>query len=232
MSILRCFDNCPRKLRTFTKIAWIASCGLLLTVSTGLYAQGEKEKEEKGLTKYERANAEYLLIEAQKFFLLEDYERALAFLEQSLKVDVNNHAAYFKRAETYLVTEKYDLGIESIQKAQELLPDNKYYYILAAQLYKAKKDLDGAAGEYEKMLTNTSDYKEYLLDLVDLYVELEKYDKALTTLESTEKAFNAPNKFMLQKKEMLVLTGRIAEAKDYLKTLLLNDQNNLELLSA
>lgn len=209
-------------------------CSLwLLTAPSGLSAQ-EKEKEkgkEKSVSKYDRANAEYLLIEAQKFFLLEDYERTLAFLEQSLEVDAKNHAAYFKRAETFLVTEKYDQGLKAIEKAQELVPDNKYYYILAAQLYKAKEDLAGAAGEYEQMLANTKDYKEYLLDLVDIYVALENYDKALSALEETEKAFKTPDKFLVQKKDLLVQSGRSDEAASYIKTLLDNDTNNAELLT-
>jgi len=217
-------------LRTFPYIALICSALFMLCLAP-VFGQEEETKEKKGISKYNRANAEYLLIEAQKFFLLEDYERSLAFLDQSIEVDPKNHAAYFKKAETFLVTEKYDQGLESIKEAQALQADNKYYYILAAQLYKGKEDLKGAAREYELMLSNTIDHKEFLLDIVDVYVTLEEYDNALKTLETTEKAFGTPNKFMLQKKDLLVQAGRSNEAIDYLKTLLEKDQDNKALLT-
>ena len=189
------------------------------------------QKEKKGISKYERANAEYLLIEAQKFFLLEDYERALAFLEQSLEVDPNNHAAYFKQAETFLAMEKYDLGLEAISKAQSLLADNKYYYLLGARLCKEKKDLEGAAGQYELMRVHTLNHKEFLPDLVELYVALKNHEKALKTLEAAEKAFGKPGRFILQKKDLLVQSGRTAEAIEYLKNLLDKNPNNQQLLT-
>lgn len=200
---------------------------LLLCMPKPLPAQ----KEKKGISKYDRANAEYLLIDAQKFFLLEDYERALAFLEQSLEVDPHNHAAYFKQAETYLAIEKYDLGLEAIGKAQSLLADNKYYYLLGARLCKEKKDLEGAVKQYELMRTHTLNHKEFLADLADLYVALKNHEKALKTLEDAEKAFGTPGKFMFQKKDLLVQSGRTAEALEYLKSLLDKNQKNPKLLT-
>lgn len=203
---------------------------LMLCMPERLPAQNEK-KDEKGISKYDRANAEYLLIDAQKFFLLEDYERVLAFLEQSLEVDPNNHAAYFKQAETYLAMEKYDLGLEAIGKAQSLLADNKYYYLLGVRLCKEKKDLEGAARQYELMRVHTLDHKAFLPDLVALYVALKNDEKALKTLEAAEKAFGNADKFMFQKKDLLVQSGRIDEAIEYLKSLLDKNQNNQQLLT-
>ncbi|MCE7991263.1 MAG: tetratricopeptide repeat protein [Roseivirga sp.] len=196
------------------------------------FAQKKKKKdkeEKKEITKYERANAEYLFIEAQKFFLLEDYERSITFLNQSLEIDESNHAAYFKKAEIYLITERYTQGLTAIGKATSLKKDNRYYYILAAQLHKATDDLQGAAGQYELMVENTSNYKDFLLDMVDNYVALEDYDKALNTLTLTEKEFGTPAKFALQKKELLLQANRPDEAIQYLETLLAQNPKNMEL---
>tara|TARA_R110001599_G_scaffold171357_3_gene362509 strand:- start:14281 stop:16053 length:1773 start_codon:yes stop_codon:yes gene_type:complete len=195
---------------------------LLFCSSTEAVAQEKtekKEKESKEVSKYERANAEYLMIDAQKFYLLEDYERAIAFLEQSLEVDKDNHAAHFKLGEIYLIERKYDKGLKSIKKAQEIKPDNKFYYILAAQLYKSQSNLQAAASEYELMLKNSTDYREYLLDLADVYVGLSNYDGAIKMLELTEEKYNTPNKFTTQKKELLIQAGKKKEALNMLKKL-------------
>lgn len=229
---LRCFEDHSYSLKSITHILLI----LLLLVS-GLateqaVAQKKKKKgkdEKQGITKYERANAEYLFIEAQKFFLIDDYERALTFLDQSLEIDAANHAAFFKKAEIYLVTQRYSQGLTAIDKALQLEKDNRYYYILAAQLHKADNNLEAAAAQYELMVQNTTNYKEFLLDMVDTYVALEDYDKALSTLTLTEKEFGTPDKFALQKKELLLQANRTDEALQYLETLLTRTPGNLEL---
>lgn len=192
---------------------------------SNIYAQNVKTKADT-VSKYERANAEFLMIDAQKFFLLEDFERAKAFLQQSLETDSKNHAAHFKLAEIHLIERDYAKGTKAIKKAQELSPGNKYYYILAAQLNKAQNNLQAAAQEYEAMIANTTDYREYLLDLVDVYVALEEYDKAISTLQTTENQFNTPHKFYIQKKELLMQMGKEAEALALLETLTNQYPNN------
>lgn len=178
-----------------------------------------KLEEEKVVSKYDMANAEFLMIEAQKFFLLEDFQRSLAFLEQSLEVDPKNHAAYFKIAEISFIQGRYSKGLKAIKEAQQIDPANRFYYLLAAQLYKLENNLLAAADEYQLMIQKTTGYRDYLLDLVDLYVALENYDKAIATLNLTEDKFNTPNKFATQKKELFLQAGKEKEALNLFKTL-------------
>lgn len=228
---MRCFENHSYSLKYITQILLIITLSVSGLATEQALAQKKKKgkDEKKEITKYERANAEYLFIEAQKFFLLEDYERSLTFLNQSLEIDEVNHAAYFKKAEIYLITQRYTQGLTAIDKAITLKKDNRYYYILAAQLHKATDDLQGAANQYELMVENTSNYKDFLLDMVDNYVALEDYDKALNSLTLTEKEFGTPAKFALQKKELLLQANRPDEAIQYLETILTQNPKNLEL---
>jgi tetratricopeptide (TPR) repeat protein len=198
------------------------STALLFVLSSSqVFGQKKENKaeEEKVVSKYEMANAEFLMIEAQKFFLLEDYQRSLAFLEQSLDVDPNNHAAHFKIAEISFIQGQYAKGLKAIKQAQELKPTNRFYYLLAAQLYRLENNLQAASEEYEAMIRNTTNYRDYLLDLADLYVALENYDKAIETLNLTEDKFNTPNKFATQKKELLLQAGKEKEAINLFKNL-------------
>ena len=215
------------------KITFISAFTFLLacTLSVSLHAQKKKQKkeEEQEITKYERANAEYLFIEAQKYFLLEDYQRSLAFLDQSLEIDKKNDAAFFKIAEIKLITEAYDDGIEAVQKAIALKNNNKYYYILSAQLYKSKNDLKGAAAQYEAMVANTLDYKEYLLDVVNVYTELADYKNAIRMLNLTESQFRTPGKYFRQRTDLLVKDNKADEAITYLNGLLEKSPEKTEL---
>lgn len=198
---------------------------LLVLSSNQVFGQKKENKveEEKVVSKYEMANAEFLMIEAQKFFLLEDYQRSLAFLEQSLDVDPKNHAAYFKIAEISFIQGQYEKGLKAIKQAQQLEPTNRFYYLLAGQLYRLENNLQAASEEYEAMIRNTTNYRDYLLDLADLYVALENYDKAIATLNLTEDKFNTPNKFATQKKELLLQGGKEKEAINLFKNL--SEQN-------
>ncbi len=179
------------------------------------------------LTPYERSNAEYLMIEAQKFFLLEDYKRSLAFLDQSLEVDPENHAAHFKKAEVHLVLGEHTKGLTAIDKAITLKQDNKYYYVLAAQLQKASKNLQGAADYYDLMLDNASNTSSYLLEVTDVYEELKNFKKAIDVLdnaESTTPGLTLDQK--LRKADLLIKSNQTKKVSSYLASLYETYPNN------
>uniref|UniRef100_UPI00404803A0 tetratricopeptide repeat protein n=1 Tax=Roseivirga sp. TaxID=1964215 RepID=UPI00404803A0 len=139
-----------------------------------------------------------------------------------------NHAAYFKIAEISFIQGQYAKGLKAIKKAQEIDPSNRFYYLLAAQLHRLENNLQAASEEYEAMIRNTTNYRDYLLDLTDLYVELENYDKAINTLNLTEDKFNTPNKFATQKKELLLQAGKEKEAINLFKNLTEKNPENEE----
>lgn len=147
------------------------------------YAQGVEGKLKEETTKYEQANAEFMLIEAEKFFLLEDYERALAFLDKSIEVDKKNHAAYFKKAEIYLAQNKPEDGLKAIKEAINLVRNNKYYYVLGAQLEKSNRNMPGAAEFYRLMVQETNDYQTYLVELATTYQSIGKTRDAIQVFE-------------------------------------------------
>ncbi len=212
-------------MRFKSNIATLLILGCLLCgISVDAFAQkkkkDKKKEQDKEVTKHERANAEYLLIDAQKYFLLEDYKKAQAFLEQSLDVDPKNHAAHFKLAEIHFTTSETDKGLDAITAALNLVKDNKYYYLLAAQLYKQKNDFASAALAYEQMIENTDDYHDYLLDLSDVYVTLGQHKKAIATIETLEQRFGSNGRFALQKVSLFLSADMNKEAIDLVKDLI------------
>nr|WP_276559827.1 tetratricopeptide repeat protein [Roseivirga pacifica] len=152
------------------------------------------------------------MIEAEKFFLLEDYERALAFLDQSLSTDPKNHAAYFKKAEVLGIQEKYEEGLEAITKAIEIQPDNKFYYILGAQLAKQNESLEDAKRFYDMLQTNASGYEAYYAEIIDTYQQTGNNSDAITLADKAIAAYpNAPE-FYLKKAEIELISGQTESA--------------------
>ncbi len=194
----------------------------------------EKEVEvilQEGLTPYERSNSEFLLIEAQKFFLLEDYKRSLAFLDKALEVDQENHAAHFKMAEVHLILGDHTKGLSAIDKAIEIKQDNKYYYVLAAQLQKASQNLEGAAQYYELMLGNASQYDAYLIEITEVYEELNQLNKALDVLNQAESNGSGLSFDQKSRKiDLMIKAGENEKAISYLDQFFKENPKNTEVL--
>lgn len=204
---------------------------LIFTALLSFSALGQNEVElniNQETSDYDVANAQYLMIEAQKFFLLEDYDRALAYLQQSLEVDPKNDAAYFKTAEIHLVKEDYSAGLEAIDIAIRLQPKNKYYYVLGAELQKASKDLEGAAIYYNLMITNASGYSSYALSVVEVYNALGKQSEALDLLNNLESENGLSPLQQEVKVDLLIRNGDKKGAEDYLQKLLQLQPSNLQ----
>ncbi len=212
----------------------LLTCLLIALAQDGFSQKKTKEAEailKEALTPYERSNSEFLLIEAQKFFLLEDYKRALAFLEKSLEVDQENHAAHFKMAEVHLILGDHTKGLAAIDKAIELQQDNKYYYVLAAQLQKASKNLAGAAQYYELMLGNANQYDAYLIEITEVYEELNELNKALAVLDQAENNGSGLSFDQKSRKiDLLIKAGENEKAIAYLDQFFKENSKNSEVL--
>lgn len=218
-------------LKTFVTIS-LLTIFLIASPSAGI-AQKKKSagelnlKEE--LTPYERANSEYLLIEAQKFFLLEDYKRSIAFLDKALEVDEENHAAHFKMAEVNLILGDHTAGLTAIDRAIELQQDNKYYYVLAAQLQKASQNFAGAAQYYELMLANATNYNAYLIEITEVYENLNQLSKALDILDQAEGTGSGLSLDQKSRKvDLLIKAKNDQDAIEYLATLFRENPKNSE----
>ena len=172
-------------VKQINKLLFLALIWILSAFSLKAWQVESTLKKE--TSKYDQANAEYLLIEAQKYFLLEDYERAIAFLDKSIDVDEKNHAAWFKKAEIYLAKNDTKKGVEAIQKAIALSSNNKYYYVLAAELEKANRNPEGAARYYELMASYTPDYQVYLVELANVFQAVGKTREAIELFRKQEK---------------------------------------------
>ena len=190
------------------------------------YAQGVEGKLKEETTRYEQANAEYMLIEAEKFFLLEDYDRALAFLDKSLEVDKDNHAAHFKKAEIYLAQNQAEKGLESIKAAINIKKDNKYYYVLGAQLEKANRNNKGAADFYRLMIENTSDYSVYLVELAGTFQATGKLQDAIQVFE---KAQNLTLDQSMKLVELYVQNSKVKQATELMQNLILQFPTDIDL---
>lgn len=183
----------------------IASAQSQTTADTITYAQQNTSQEK--------------LIEAQKYFLLEDFEQALKALKGAIEADPNNDAAYFKQAEVHLRLAQYNDGLKAIENALTLKSNNKYYYLLASEL----ATLGQAPGEvskyYLQMVNLTDDYIMYLEEIAKHFIAQGKWQQAIEIIDMTaQKTTLSPTQYQV-KVDILVNANRISEAKNLLRQL-------------
>ena len=212
--------------RYFTYLL-LATTYLLLGVGMSFsYGQKKKNKKQESKTEIlsstEQSRAESLFVEGVKSAILEDYPKAISYLQHSLQIDPSNSAAYFKLAELLFQTGNLPEAEKSITAALELTDSNQYYYQLAADIQAQQGRFDQAALLYENMLKKTDASPQHMLELAVLYLHLKDYDKALRTFDRAEKVLGINEQVILQKQKIYLQQNKLSEALREGKRLILN----------
>ena len=153
------------------------------------YGQKKPKKKSKVLSEEEAYQSDFYFIEAEKFYLIEDYAKALDMFNRSLEINDKNGAAHYKIAEIYVQDERYLEALPHALKAKEFDPDNKYYYILNARLSEKLGDYESAALNFEELFKRFEGNDDYLLDLADIYESLNQKEKAIEVYDRIEHVF-------------------------------------------
>ena len=209
-------------MRIFKTLFSFALIAFLIFSSGEIHAQWNLFKKDKRSGE-KSVETESYFIEAEKYFILEDYSKALVLFQKALEIEPDNSAIHYKLAETFFKSEDYDTAINHIKEALELEQNNKFYYLLAAEIYTKKNDYTEAANIYEELLTNIPGTEEYLFDLANIYIYQEKYKEALDTYQKAEQAvgLNEHTSYQIQRLYLRLndLESAIAEAKKLIESL-------------
>jgi tetratricopeptide (TPR) repeat protein len=190
---------------------------LILSFSLAFPPESQAQKKRsKNEVKNER-EAEFYFTEGEKYFILEDYAKALVLFEQSKELSPDKAAIYYKIAEIYEHNDELDKALNNINQALKLEDDNKYYFLLAANVQTRLGNFKDAAAVYEKMIGKISNTQHYLLELAAIYLYQDRLDKALETYQRAEDHFGINQDIIKQKQKILIeqdnITAAIEEGK-------------------
>lgn len=171
-----------------------------------------KKKDELEEQASDRRASEFYFIEGEKFFILEDYAKALGSFQKCLEITPDNAAAYYMIAQIMYKNEQYMQAETNIQKAIEIESDNKYYYLLATDIYTANGDLEKATENYEEMIATVPNTETYYLELAGFYLYQNKLDEALDTYNRAEESLGVIENISLQKQQIYLRQNKIDEA--------------------
>lgn len=158
--------------------------------------------------------AEFYFTEGEKFFILEDYAKALLYYQRTLEITPENATVHYKVAEVLAQGNKQEDLLKaslSIENALKLEKKNKYFYLLAANIYNSMTAFDKAAGIYEAMIKEIKGTDEYLYELAAVYQYANKFEDAIKTYNRAENILGINEISSIQKLRLYLELGKTKE---------------------
>jgi tetratricopeptide (TPR) repeat protein len=189
--------------------------GLVLAVlSSPAAAQKKRKTDDDSPRGLKLREAEFYFTEGQKYFILEDYAKALIYYQRAIESNPDNGTIHFKIAEVLAKSNKQEDLIKatiSIEHAIALDKTNKFFYLAAATIYNSLARFDKAAEAYEKMLQEVKGTEEYLYEVAAVYQYANKPEEAIKAYDRAEKVFGINEISSVQKLRLYLEAGKVKE---------------------
>lgn len=192
------------------KIAALA-LGTLFLLSP---ASAQKKRRDKGQLhrQSELAQAEYYFTEGMKFYLLDNYTKAVDYFQKSLEINPENAGANFAAAQALSKTKNTQEATAYAEKATKQNQTNKYYFLLLADLYARDKKYAQAVKTYQEIARLTPNEPEPYIELASIHIQQEKYEDAVKAYDQVEKRIGITEEVSRQKQQIYLKTNRLSDA--------------------
>lgn len=121
---------------------------------------------------------------ADFFFCIEDYEKAKGYYEKALRWNSSSYKGLCGFGFCALWGKDFEGAGSSFEQAKLICPEEARAYKGLGDLFKEMKDFECSESFYKKAIILNGKYLKAKLALVDLYMDFEKLDDALSILEN------------------------------------------------
>jgi len=184
-------------------ILYFTSCGRKMYPSKDSGKEGNN---------YDAAAFNYVYVEALKQKLMGNSGDALNALEQCIKINPQNDAAYYQMAQIVIANGDIKHGKQYAARALSIDQENIWYLTMLAGLYYQDKNLDSAIIYYEKAVKYFPEKENLQLTLGNLYSEDKKFEKANSIFDSFDKKYGVNEKSTLSSIKNLMAEGKYDDA--------------------
>lgn len=159
------------------------------------------------------AEAEFSFVDGMKYYILEDYVKALENFQKALALASGNTAAIqYKISQTYLQLGNTAQAAFFAKEALTQDGTNRYYYTLSAKIQEHQHKYPEAIKTYEELIAKMKKTDEYYYDIAALYLKQDNYLKALETYDKLEKILGINETVIYQKQKIYLKTNQIDKA--------------------
>jgi tetratricopeptide (TPR) repeat protein len=170
------------------------------------------------LSREDQRKFDYFFIEANRFKLNGDLERAAKMLNECLKLDPKSAATYFELGKLYLASKDLDNALKYIKTAADYNSENEWYRYYLAGIYEQNKDYENATLQYQILTQKFPDKQEYKYHLAALLTQQKKYIEAIAVYDKIEKQNGLSEPISLEKHNLYLqandLKGAIKEIEN------------------
>lgn len=200
----------------------IASCG---TTKSGLVTNNQLQDT---LSEEKKFEFKYQFFEANKQYLIGNYDLALKYFHVCLDIDPQSAATNYKIASIFLAQNNFETAQVYAEKAVQLNSDNVWYLYLAGSLYTQNNEYTKAKTVFEKLIEIDDTELDFYLSLADVYLKENNIDGALKIYNRIEGKFGISEVISLQKHKIYIASKRNKEALLELETLANKFPQNVE----
>jgi tetratricopeptide (TPR) repeat protein len=189
--------------------------GLAILLSQNTFCQKKKKGTDDSPRGIRLREAEFYFTEGEKFFILEDYAKALLYYQRALEINPESGTLHYKIAEVLSRSNKQEdllRASSSIENALKYDKTNKYFYILAATIYNSMAKFDKAAEAYETMIEKVKGTEEYLYEVAAVYQYANRSEEAIKAYNRAENVFGLNEVSSVQKIKLYLEGGKTKEA--------------------
>jgi len=179
------------------------------------FGQRKRKESESAPGDLRLREAELVFMDGMKYFILEDYTKALGSFQRVAELNPQESMVYFKIAEIYSKSESQDDHLRagaSIEQAIRLNKKNSNYYLLAAEIYTKQNNFPKAEAMLETLTREVGDNGDHLYLLANIYQFDNKPLEAIKTYDRAEALFGINELSSLQKQKLYLDLGKLDEA--------------------
>lgn len=140
------------------------------------------------------------------------YGKAAGLLDEVLKADPGNDAAWYYRGMCALYARDVKSAQEALKKAAEIDPSNYWYKDRLALAYSMTGEDDLTIATYEDLLKEYPKKNDIYFSLVNLYLKGNQFDKAIAAMDQIEAVFGKNESVTATKYDILLRQNKPEEA--------------------
>ena len=167
-------------------------------------------------------------VEGMKFYMIEEYAKALDLFEKNLKNEPENGGLNFQISATYQKLNKIEKAIEFAAKAYEIDNLNLEYAQMYGALLAKNEQFAEATKIYKKLFEKDPSNSEIGLDLAATYYSQGKYDEVLKIYDTIEKNLGPSAELTNQKQQIYLKLNKTKDALEEGDKLIKSAPNDIE----
>ncbi len=182
--------------------------------------ESDKQTQRESSTKSMEAKEFYT--EAGKAFEQNDFEKAIIFYTKAIDADPNYSSAYFNRALSYAIVNKYMEATRDAEKVLDIEPDSHDAPYVMGIISEYQHDYTGAKEWYEKALSRNPNYEQAKARLEQLKSKLAK-EEGISGPAAPRSSGGLATKAPVENKGTVVEEGQIKKVKWHISNIKFRD---------